>query len=63
MKKSEKEVEALVDKALCAFWDVVNKAEPNAVGGDMHPMMLALFEKAAVSAVQHWLYVNVPEPR
>jgi hypothetical protein len=54
-------LEDLTRRALEVFWEVVCKAFPEAVTGDLSPGTTFIFEEAAEKAVKEWVQANVPK--
>jgi len=53
-------VETVADNAEQAFWAEVAKSFPEAKSGDLDPMAVTRFSKAAQEAVRAWVEWNVP---
>lgn len=52
---------ALTEDALDAFWAVIAKGHPTAVGGDLDPEVHDHLEAIATAAVARWVELNVPQ--
>jgi len=51
---------SVYDDAQYAFWDVVAKHYPNAVSGDVDPLIQVLFDATIKEVIDHWIDNNVP---
>lgn len=64
IQPAERNVEALTEEALDAFWEVIASRFPEAKHGDLSPLRTLALSRAATTAVKEWIDNNVlPQQR
>lgn len=53
----------LTQEALDAFWECITRGFPEAKTGDLSPLISLRLTQAAESAVNEWVFANVPKSR
>jgi hypothetical protein len=55
--------ESVANTALDAFWQVIVEQYPQAKTGDLSPLTTIRLQVAAETAIEEWVWANVPKAK